>query len=297
MKQYKRYTRKKNSNKKIKTRKYRTGGDVFPDIVNATNQITNNHQRAVSAANESQNALNDFVNANIKENHQRAELAAKESQTLVDNYNTTNPDPALPISSSKSPSPEPEKPENRNQDQNNVSSSNSNSNPPPSTLTPTPTPTSPSDSTPLNEDATKVGEKTTIKLMVFPKLNHQEKDKTKKPGDFVIIKKDEDVYNQPTSGLYNTEKQQKTIVVPQDVFTKIRKNVDSTDDMLKVLKDGIPKRNPAFIQEITITDDTSMKELNNELDKERDTIHKNKKVSANVNRPPAPILISEINRK
>ena len=266
MKQYKRYTRKNKSNKKIHakkharkyTRKYR-GGDAQGDEI-------------------------EKIKNEIDANFERSKNAATDSEKLLEEYTKKIPNPDVPPSSSQNNSL---RPENISQEQNNPSLASSDSTSNPSTAS--------SDSTLLSENARKVAEKTTIKLMVFPKLNHNEKDKTKKPGDFVIIKKDEDVYNEPASGFDNTEIQEKTIVVPRNVFTKIEKDLGSTDDLLKVLKDGIPKRNPAVMQVITITDDTSKKELKNELDKERSSIQNNQPASQKV-KGPGPTLVSQINK-
>jgi hypothetical protein len=299
MKQYKRYTRKNKSNKKIHakkharkyTRKYR-GGDAQGDEI-------------------------EKIKNEIDANFERSKNAATDSEKLLEEYTKKIPNPDVPPSSSQNNSL---RPENISQEQNNPSlassdstsnpslassdstsnpslaSSDSTSNPSTASSDSTSNPsTASSDSTLLSENARKVAEKTTIKLMVFPKLNHNEKDKTKKPGDFVIIKKDEDVYNEPASGFDNTEIQEKTIVVPRNVFTKIEKDLGSTDDLLKVLKDGIPKRNPAVMQVITITDDTSKKELKNELDKERSSIQNNQPASQKV-KGPGPTLVSQINK-
>ena len=103
--------------------------------------------------------------------------------------------------------------------------------------------------------------------MYFPRQNHNKKDGLKKPGDFVILKQNEEILKDG-----NTE-----TVIPQQTYSKIKQDINSTDDLLKVLKDGIPKRNPSAMQVITITDDTSKKDLDKERRKEESIMAETKK--------------------
>lgn len=219
---------KKNIPKKKATKK-RGGEDIVLNhqiqIIDQFAEATKNYNLAIKALNHARMIMEE-----IKKQRQNAETPLPSVLTEQnDSPNVLDPTSALPQNPSAPTSALPQNPSTPKSSSNSELSSQ------------------------------KVGEQKKIKMLLFSR-NDNKNNKLKKPGKFMILKTDGEIYKNVSMN-ENFEPVVTTHVKPTSLYRKVEKDMMDTDDMLYSMKNGPAKRNPAVVQDILMSDDTAKHEL------------------------------------